>query len=81
MTNVNQIVNGVYESPTIKSTGTNVIQTDATAMISVFVRVDEDADWIKTENIRAGDILTELNLYPGMLVKFSSIKPFRYGYL
>lgn len=72
---------GTFESQAIKSTGTNVIQTDSQSIVSVFVRVDEDADWIKAESIKAGDVLTELNFYPGMLVKFSSTKPFRFGYL
>lgn len=72
---------GIYESQAIKSAGTNVIQTDSQSIVAVFVRVDEDADWIKTESIKAGDVLTELNFYPGMLIKFSSTKPFRFGYL
>ena len=44
MTNVEKNASGVYDSPTFKSTGTNILQTDATSTISVFVRVDEDAD-------------------------------------
>ena len=81
MTNVEKNASGVYDSPTFKSTGTNILQTDATSTISVFVRVDEAADWVKADNIKAGDVLTELNLYPGMHVMLSSSKPYSYGYL
>ena len=81
MTTVEKNAGGVYDSQTFKSAGTNILQTDATSASSVFVRVDEDADWVKADNIMAGEVLTELNLYPGMHVMLSSSKPFSYGYL
>lgn len=59
MTYVEKNASGVYDSPTFKSTGTNILQTDATSTISVFVRVDEAADWVKADNIKAAFTGTE----------------------